>query len=190
MANPISGNLGRNFAYTNDAAGLNAFKTEWLTAAQNQGIEIFSNDFNGAKTNYFDPTPLSNLSLDNSWQTFGHINGMGVAASYAGWYTDASKIRAEINYNPNTGESQKLSYKFTPNKNITSAFIDLSSFTPKSAEKGGNEAGYLRAFKNGQEVDITGVRMVNETTQSSNQASINNSLLGVRFTADDGWSWG
>ncbi|HEY9297249.1 MAG TPA: hypothetical protein VIQ31_12935, partial [Phormidium sp.] len=135
---------------------------------------------------YFDPTPLSNLSLDNSWQTFGHINGMGVAASYAGWYTDASKIRAEINYNPNTGESQKLSYKFTPNKNITSAFIDLSSFTPKSAEKGGNEAGYLRAFKNGQEVDITGVRMVNETTQSSNQASINNSLLGVRFTADDG----
>lgn len=187
MANPISGSLGRNFAYTNDATGLNAFKTEWLTAAQNQGIEIFSNDFNGLKTNYFDPIPLSNLTLDNnSWQTFGHISGMGVAASYGGWYTDASKIRAEINYNPNTGESQKLTYKWTPNKTITSAFIDLSAFTPKSAEKWGNEVGYLRAFRNGQEVDITGFRMVNETTQSTNQASINNSQLGVRFTADDG----
>ncbi|OKH32940.1 hypothetical protein NIES2119_24700 [[Phormidium ambiguum] IAM M-71] len=188
MANPsVFGTLGRNFAYTNDATGLTAFKTEWLTAAQNQGIEIFSNDFNGLKTNYFDPTPLSNLTLDNnSWQTFGHTNGMGVAASYAGWYTDSSKIRAEINYNPNTGESQKLTYKWTPNKSITSAFIDLSSFTPKTAEKWGNEVGYLRAFKNGQEVDITGLRMVNETTQSSNQASINNSQLGVRFTADDG----
>lgn len=188
MANPsVFGNLGRNFAYTNDSAGLDAFKSEWLTAAQNQGIEIFSNDFNGLKTNYFDPIPLSNLTLDNSsWQTFGHTNGMGVAASYAGWYTDSSKIRAEINYNPNTGESQKLTYKWTPNKSITSAFIDLSSFTPKTAEKWGNEVGYLRAFKNGQEVDIAGVRMVNETTQNSNQASINNSQLGVRFTADDG----
>lgn len=188
MANPsFSGTLGRNFAYTNDPSGLNAFKTEWLTAAQNQGIEIFSNDFNGLNTNYFDPIVQSNLTLDNnSWQSFGHINGMGVAASYAGWYTDTSKIRAEINYNPNTGESQKLTYKWTPNKSITSAFIDLSAFTPKSAEKWGNEVGLLRAFRNGQEVDITGFRMVNETTQSSNQASINNSQLGVRFTADDG----
>ncbi|MFB2938142.1 hypothetical protein ACE1B6_23085 [Aerosakkonemataceae cyanobacterium BLCC-F154] len=187
MANPISGSLGRNFAYTNEATGLSAFKSEWLTAAQNQGIEIFSNDFNGLKTNYFDPTPLNNLTLDNnSWQSFGHINGMGVAASYAGWYTDTSKIRAEINYNPNTGESQKLTYKWTPNKSITSAFIDLSAFTPKNAEKWGNEVGFLRAFKNGQEVDITGLRMVNETTQSSNQSAINNSQLGVRFTADDG----
>ncbi|MGA9377616.1 MAG: hypothetical protein WBV73_02345 [Phormidium sp.] len=187
MANPIFGSLGRSFAYTNNATGLDAFKTEWLTAAQNQGIEIFSNDFNGTKTNYFDPTPQSNLTLDNnSWQTFGHINGMGVAASYAGWYTDTSKIRAEINYNPNTGESQKLTYKWTPNKTITSAFVDLSAFTPKSAEKWGNEVGLLRAFKNGQEVDITGFRMVNETTQSLNQASINNSQFGVRFTADDG----
>ncbi|MBE9227646.1 phosphatase PAP2 family protein [Phormidium sp. LEGE 05292] len=188
MANPsIFGSLGRNFAYTNDAAGLDAFKKEWLTAAKNQGIEVFSNDFNGTKTNYFDPIAQSNLTLDNnSWQTFGHTNGMGVAAAYAGWYTETSKIRAEINYNPNTGESQKLTYKWTPNKSVTSAFIDLSAFTPLIAEKWGNEVGYLRAFKNGQEVDITGFRMVNETTQSISQASINNSQLGVRFTADDG----
>lgn len=188
MANPsFSGALGRNFAYTNDAAGLDAFKKEWLTTAKTQGIEIFSNDFNGTKSNYFDTTPQNNLTLDNnSWQTFGNINGMGVAAAYAGWYTDTSKIRAEINYNPNTGESQKLTYKWTPNKSVTSAFIDLSAFTPISAEKWGKEVGYLRAFKNGQEVNITGFRMVNETTQSTNQASINNSQLGVRFTADDG----
>ncbi|XWK87585.1 MAG: hypothetical protein U7127_25875 [Phormidium sp.] len=187
MDNPIFGSLGRSFAYTNNAVGLDAFKAEWLTAAQNQDIEIFSNDFNGTKTNYFDPIVQSNLTLDNnSWQTFGNINGMGVAASYAGWYTDTSKIRSEINYNPNTGESQNLTYKWTPNKTITSAFIDLSAFTPKSAEKWGNEVGLLRAFRNGQEVDITGFRMVNETTQSTNQSSINNSQLGVRFTADDG----
>jgi PAP2 superfamily/CARDB len=187
MANPISGFLGRNFVYSNDTVGLNAFKAEWLTAAQNQGINIFSTDFNGTQTNYFNPIPQSNLTLsNNSWQTYGNINGMGVAASYAGWYTEISKIRAEINHNPNTGESQKLTYKWQPISSITSAFIDLSTFAPKSAEKWGDEVGFLRGFKNGQEVDLFGVRMVNESTQSSNQSSINNSQFGVKFTADDG----
>jgi PAP2 superfamily len=187
MPNPIAGFLGRNSVYTNDAIGLNQFKQDWLTNAQNQGIQIFSTDFNGTQTNYFDPTAQSNLTLgNNSWQTFGNINGMGVAAAYAGWYDVASKVRAEINYNPNTQQSQALIYKWNPLTTITNAFIDLSTFVPKSAEKWGDEVGYLRGLKNGQEVDIFGVRMVNESTQSSNQSSINNSELGVKFTADDG----
>ena len=187
MANPITGSLGQNFAYTNNTTGLNQFKQDWLTNAQNQGIQIFSADFNGTQTNYFDPIPQSNLTLsNNSWQTFGNVNGMGVAAAYAGWYDIASKVRAEINYNPNNQQSQALNYKWNPLTTITSAFIDLSTFAPKSAEKWGDEVGFLRAFKNGQEVDIFGVRMVNESTQSSNQSSINNSELGVKFTADDG----
>lgn len=187
MTNPIAGSLGRSFAYTDNAAGLNAFKAEWLTTAQNQGIQIFSTDFNGTQTNYFDPTAISNLTLsNNSWQTYGNISGMGVAASYAGWYTETSKVRAEINYNPNTQQSQALTYRWAPVTTLTSAFIDLSLFAPKSAEQWGNEVGYLRAFNNGQEVDIFGVRMIDELAQSSNQSSIDNSQLGVKFTADDG----
>lgn len=187
MPNPISGSLGQNFAYTNNATGLNQFKQDWLTNAQNQGIQIFSTDFNGTQTNYFDPIAQSNLTLgNNSWQTYGNVNGMGVAAAYAGWYDVASKVRAEINYNPNTQQSQALTYKWNPLTTISNAFIDLSTFAPKSAEKWGNEVGYLRAFRNGQEVDIFGVRMVNESTQSSNQSSIDNSQVGVKFTADDG----
>lgn len=58
---------------------------------------------------------------------------MGVAASYAGWYDIASKTRAEINYNPNTQQSQALTYKWAPVTTLTSAFIDLSLFAPKSA---------------------------------------------------------
>jgi PAP2 superfamily len=187
MPSPIVGSLGRSSVYTNDATGLNQFKQDWLTNAQNQGIQIFSTDFNGTQTNYFDPIPQSNLTLsNNSWQTYGNVSGMGVAAAYAGWYDVASKVRAEINYNPNTQQSQALSYKWKPIANITSAFIDLSTFVPKSAEKWGDEVGFLRGFKNGQEVDLFGVRMINESTQSSNQSSINNSQLGVKFTADDG----
>ncbi|GET44151.1 hypothetical protein [Microseira wollei] len=187
MVNPITGSLGQNFAYKNNPKGLNEFKQDWLRNAENQGIQIFGTDFNGKQTNYLDPIVEGNLTLkNNSSETYGNIDGMGVADVYEGWFDVGSKVRAEINYNPNTQQSQALTYKWHELTTITNAFIDLSRFDPKSVEKWGDEVGYLRAFKNGQEVDIFGVRMVDEYTQSTNQSSINNSQLGVKFTADDG----
>lgn len=185
----ISGVLGRNYGYTNDTTGINAFKNEWITAAQNQGIQIFGNDFNGTVTNYLAPIPQSNINFANgSTASYGHLYGMGAASSYYGWWTAASKVRAEINYDPNTGRSQGLSYKWAPNKTIQNAFIDLSLFVPKIAESAGTEVGLLEAFKNGQKVSLTAVRMTNETTVASSQTSIQNAASGVTFLADDGTS--
>ncbi|HEY9852513.1 MAG TPA: Calx-beta domain-containing protein [Leptolyngbyaceae cyanobacterium] len=182
----ISGVLGRNYGYTNDTTGINAFKNEWITAAQNQGIQIFGTDFNGAVTNYLDPIPQSNINFANgSTTSYGHLYGMGAASSYYGWWTAATKVRAEINYDPNTGRSQGLTYKWAPNKTIQNAFIDLSLFVPKAAESAGTEVGFLEAFKNGQKVSLTAVRMTNETTVASTQTSIQNAASGVTFLADD-----
>lgn len=190
----LSGVLGRSTAYTDDTAGLNQFKAEWLTAAQNQKIQIYGTDFNGAVTDYFNPTAVSNATFDsdatdeaNGYLTYADTYGMGVAASYAGWYTDARKIRAEINYDSNTGQSQTLTYKWAPSTTVSNAFIDLSRFVTKdvSSTTGNTEVGLLQAFKNGVAVQISATRMVNETTAATSQTSIQNSSNGVIFTADD-----
>ncbi|MFB2969753.1 beta strand repeat-containing protein [Aerosakkonema sp. BLCC-F183] len=185
--NPITGVLGRNFGYTNDTTGINAFKAEWLTAAQNQGIQIYGTSFNGIQTDYLTTTAQNNLNFSNgSTVSYGDEYGMGVANAYYGWWTATTKVRAEINYNPNTGQSETLTYKWAPNKTIQDAFIDLSLFVPKSAEGAGTEVGFLQAYKNGAPVQVTGVRMVNENTVSGTQTSIQNATNGVTFLADDG----
>ncbi|MFB2879204.1 Calx-beta domain-containing protein [Floridanema aerugineum] len=193
---PISGSLGRSTLYTNDALGLTNFQNEWLTAADNQGITI-----NGTSTATFNSTGttdlsllnystnpdlnLTNLSFTRTGQagndTFGDIAGIGVADSYDGWWNIASKARSEINYNPNNGESQVLTFKWGANQSVQSALIDLSSFVPKSAEKYGDEVGFLQAFKDGQLVDITATRVGGGLA-----SSIDNSGIGVKFRADDG----
>ncbi len=197
MAN-ISGSLGRNTAYSNDVTGLNNFTNEWLVAADNQGVDITgatTSTFNGAGANLsllnFSTATnqnLGNLALTNLNQpgndTFGSVLGIGVADSFDGWYNDASKIRAEINHNPNTGESQVLRFKWADNQSISNAFIDLSTFAPIVDEKSGTERGFLQAFKNGVLVPITGVRYLDENTIAGNQTSILNTASGVRFTAD------
>lgn len=193
---PITGTLGQATNYTQDAAGLAEFQAEWLTAADTQGITI-----SGSTTSTFNNTGtadlsllnystnpdlnLSNLSFIRGGQagndTFGDIAGIGVADSYDGWWNDSRKVRAEINYNPNNGESQVLTFTWGPNQSVQSALIDLSLFVPKSAEKFGDEVGFLQAFKNGQIVNIDATRV-----GGGNPSSIDNSGTGIKFTADDG----
>ncbi|HEY9301786.1 MAG TPA: Calx-beta domain-containing protein, partial [Phormidium sp.] len=62
---------------------------------------------------------------------------------------------------------------------IQTANIDLSVFGSKAGEKFGDEVGFLQAFLNGQEVDITATRVGGGIT-----TSIDNSGIGVKFTAD------
>ncbi|MBE9226609.1 right-handed parallel beta-helix repeat-containing protein [Phormidium sp. LEGE 05292] len=191
----LNGVLGQATNYTNDATGLTEFQNEWLTAADNQGITI-----NGTSTATFNSTGSADLSLLNystnpdlnlsnlnfaitgqaGNDTFGNIAGIGVADSYDGWWNDATKVRAEINYNPNNGESQVLTFKWGPNQSVTSALIDLSLFAPKSGEKYGDEVGFLQAFKDGKLVDINATRVGGGLA-----SSIDNSGIGVKFTADD-----
>ncbi|MFB2836041.1 Calx-beta domain-containing protein [Floridanema evergladense] len=192
---PISGSLGRSTNYSNDALGLTNFQNEWLTAADNQGITI-----NGSTASSFNSPGSADLSLLNystnpdlnltnlsfaltgqaGNDTFGNIAGIGVADSYDGWWNDASKVRAEINYNPNNNQSQELTFKWGANVSVQSALIDLSLFAPKSAEKFGDEVGFLQAFKDGQLVDINATRVGGGLS-----SSIDNSGIGVKFTADD-----
>lgn len=197
MAN-ISGSLGRASAYSNDATGLNNFRNEWLIASDNQGVDISgstTSTFNAGGAdlsllNFSTATDqnLNNLALTNLNQagndTFGSVLGIGVADSYDGWYNDAAKIRAEINHNPNNGESQLLRFRWADNQSVTNAFIDLSTFAPIVDEKAGTERGFLQAFKNGVLVPITGVRYLNENTVAATQTSIQNTASGVTFTAD------
>jgi hypothetical protein len=194
----ISGSLGRSTSYANNATGLNDFTNEWLVAADNQGIDISgttTSNFNGTGANlsllnFSTATDqnLNNLALTNLNQpgndSFGSVLGIGVADSFDGWYNNTSKIRAEINYNPNNGESQLLRFKWGDNQSVTNAFIDLSSFAPIADEKFGTERGFVQAFKNGTLVSITGVRYLDENTIAGTGTSIQNTASGVRFIAD------
>jgi Calx-beta domain len=198
MANPISGSLGRNTSYANTATGLNDFTNEWLVAADNQSIDITgstTSTFNssGANLSLLNFSTATNQNLNNlalttlnqpGNDTFGSVLGIGVADAFDGWYNDAGKIRAEINHNPNNGESQLLRFKWADNQSVTNAFIDLSSFAPIADEKFGTERGFVQAFKNGTPVSITGVRYLNENTVAATQTSIQNTTSGVIFTAD------
>jgi len=153
MATPISGSLGQ----TNNYSSITELITKWPTAAQNQGIQLSGIAFDGVETNYTNPTVISNLTLatnDNpkSALSYGGIGGIGVPGSYSGWFTDVNKLRAEINHDPNTNQSQVLKVKWADNQDITSATIGVSGLLPKSSsavDDQGNEVGVLQLFKDG-----------------------------------------
>ncbi|MEG3855026.1 Calx-beta domain-containing protein [Microcoleus sp. Z1_C4] len=159
MATSITGSLGQ----TNNYSALNELIAKWPTAAQNQGIQLSGIAFDGVETDYLNPNVISNLTLASnenpkSWLSYGTTGGIGVPASYSGWFTDAKKIRAEINHNPNTDQSQALKVKWADNQDITSATIDLSSLSPKTSPglgDQGNEVGFLQLFNNGAPVSIS-----------------------------------
>jgi len=153
MPTPFSGSLGQTTNFTS----VNDLITKWPTAAQNQGIKLSGIAFDGAETDYLNPTAIANLTLPTnenpkSWLSYGSSPGIGVPSSYDGWFTDTTKIRAEINYNPNTNQSQALKLKWADNQDITSATIDLSALSPKASPgvgDQGNEVGLLQIFNNG-----------------------------------------
>jgi hypothetical protein len=134
MATSFNGSLGQ----TNNYSSINELITKWPTAAQNQGIQLSGIAFDGGVTNYTNPTVISNLTLatnenPKSFLSYGSIAGIGVPSSYSGWFTDVNKIRAEINHNPNTNQSQVLKVKWADNQEITSATIGLSGLLPKTS---------------------------------------------------------
>ena len=153
MPTPLNGSLGQptNFTSVNDLI------TKWPTAAQNQGIKLSGIAFDGVETDYLNPQAIANLTLPTnenpkSWLSYGSSPGIGVPSSYDGWFTDPTKIRAEINYNPNTNQSQALKLKWADNQDITSATINLSALSPKTSPgvgDQGNEVGLLQIFNNG-----------------------------------------
>ncbi|MEG4859124.1 hypothetical protein QUB75_16070, partial [Microcoleus sp. K1-B6] len=152
----LTGSLGQ----TNNYSSISELITQWPTAAQNQGIKLFGIAFDGFETDYLNPNVIGNLTLatnenPKSWLSYGAVAGVGVPSSYDGWFTDAKKIRAEINHNPNTNQSQALKVKWADNQDITSATIDLSALSPKTSPglgDQGNEVAFLQLFNNGAPV--------------------------------------
>ena len=153
MATSFTGSFGQ----PNNYSSINDLITKWPTAAKNQGIKLFGVAFDGVETDYLNPTVISNLTFatnenPKSWLSYGTSTGIGVPSSYDGWFTDTTKIRAEINHNPNTNQSQTLKLKWADNQNITSTTIDLSALSPKTSPglgDQGNEVGFLQIFNNG-----------------------------------------
>jgi hypothetical protein len=159
MATSISGSLGQ----TNNYSSITDLITQWPTAAQNQGIQLSGIAFDGVETNYTNPTVISNLTLatnenPKSGLSYGAVAGIGVPASYSGWFTDVTKVRAEINHDPNTNQSQVLKVKWADNQEITSATIGLGALLPKTSSgvgDQGNEVGVLQLFKDGAPVSAS-----------------------------------
>ncbi len=183
---PVTGVLGRPTPYTNTndpANGLPAFVREWLIAAENQGITLSGTNLAGTTTRYTSANPPTTLGLSPT--SYASTDGIGVAGAFAG---SIATIQAEINYDPNAPEGQVSSEVFTIQwaTDVTDAYLDLSFFFSKEGEGLGTEVGLVRAFRDGQEVDITGTRMEDRTTRSTNQSSVNRQGLGVEFTADRG----
>ena len=153
MATSFNGSLGQTTNFTS----VNDLITKWPTAAQNQGIKLSGIAFDGAETDYLNPTAIANLTLPTnenpkSWLSYGSTPGIGVPSSYSGWFTDPTKIRAEINHDPNTNQSQALKLKWAEDQNISSATIDLSALSLKTnpgVGDQGNEVGLLQIFNNG-----------------------------------------
>src|SRR4028118_167291 len=140
MATSISGSLGQ----TNNYSSINDLITKWPTAAQNRGIELSGITFDGGETNYTNPTVISNLTFatnenPKSWLSYGSSAGIGVPSTYDGWFTYATKIRAEINHDPNTNQSQVLKVKWADNQEITSATIGISALLPTSSAVGDDD---------------------------------------------------
>ena len=167
MATSFTGSLGQ----TNNYSSINDLITQWPTAAQSQGIQLSGIAFDGGETNYTNPTVISNLTFatnDNpkSWLSYGSFAGIGVPSDYDGWFTEVNKIRAEINHNPNTNQSQVLKVKWADNQDITSATIDLSALSPKTSPgvgDQGNEVGLLQLFKDGAPVSAAILRSLAST---------------------------
>jgi hypothetical protein len=159
MATSFTGSLGQ----TNNYSSITELITQWPTAAQNQSIQLSGIAFDGGETNYLDPTVISNLTLETnespkSWLTYGAVAGIGVPSSYEGWFTNITKTRAEINYNPNTNQTQVLKMKWADTQEITSATIGISALLPKSSsvvDDQGNEVGLLQLFKDGAPVSAS-----------------------------------
>ncbi|MEG3920741.1 choice-of-anchor Q domain-containing protein, partial [Microcoleus sp. T3_A4] len=183
----LMGSLGQ----INNYSGVNDLITQWPTAAQNQGIQLSGIAFDGFETNYLNPSVISNLTLatnenPKSWLSYGSPGGIGVPSSYDGWFTDAKKIRAEINHNPNTNQSQTLKVKWADNQDITSTTIDLSALSPKTAPgvgDQGNEVGFLQIFNNGVRVPATNFTITRLNAPIAPQP-ISVSSEGVTFIGD------
>jgi Calx-beta domain/Right handed beta helix region len=186
MATPFNGSLGQIPNYSD----IEQLKTQWPIAARNLGIKLFGIAFDGVETDYLDPAVISNLTFatnenPKSWLSYGSSGGVGVPSSYDGWFTDPGKIRAEINHDPNTNQSQALKVKWADNQNITSATIDLSALSPTTSPgvgDQGNEVGFLEIFNNGVLVPAT-----NFTISRIGAPSIPNITVasgGVTFSGD------
>ncbi len=183
----LTGSLGQ----TNNYSSVNELITQWPNAAQNQGIQLSGIAFDGVETDYLNPNVISNLTLASnenpkSWLSYGSTGGIGVPSSYDGWFTDARKIRAEINHNPNTNQSQALKVKWADNQDITSTMIDLAGLTPKtSPDLGdqGNEVAFLQIFNNGVLVPATNFTITRLNAPSAPKP-IAVSSDGVTFIGD------
>jgi hypothetical protein len=187
MATSFNGSLGTTTNYSS----VSELIAQWPTAAQNQGIQLSGIAFDGFETNYTNPAPISNLTLatndSKSGLSYGAPAGIGVYGSYSGWFTDATKNRAEINYDPNTNLSQTLKVKWADNKDITSATIDLSGLFPKSSsttvDDQGNEVGLLKLFNNGAEVSASNFT-ITRLSAPATPKPLGVSSDGVTFTGD------
>jgi len=188
MATSFNGSLGQPDNYSS----ITELITQWPTAAQNQGIQLSGIAFDGVETNYTNPTVISNLTFatnDNpkSWLTYGSFAGIGVPSTYDGWFTYATKIRAEINHDPNTNQSQVLKVKWADNQDITSATIGISALLPKSSSVGddqGNEAGVLQLFKDGAPVSASNFTVTRLNAPVTAAKPIVVSSTGVSFISD------
>ncbi|MEG4918099.1 DUF4347 domain-containing protein [Microcoleus sp. B7-D4] len=183
----ITGSLGQ----TNNYSSISDLITQWPNAAQNQGIKLSGIAFDGFETDYLNPNVISNLTLatnenPKSWLSYGAVAGIGVPSSYDGWFTDARKIRAEINHNPNTNQSQALKVKWADNQDITSTTIDLSALSPKTSPglgDQGNEVGFLQIFNNGVLVPATNFTIARLNAPSAPKP-ITRSSDGATFIGD------
>ncbi|WP_293340722.1 Calx-beta domain-containing protein [Microcoleus sp. CAWBG58] len=187
MPTPLNGSLGQTTNFTS----VNDLITKWPTAAQNQGIKLSGLAFDGVETDYLNPQAIANLTLPTnenpkSWLSYGSSPGIGVSSSYDGWFTDITKIRAEINYNPNTNQSQALKLKWADNQDITSATIDLSTLGIKTSPgvgDQGNEVGLLQIFNNGTLVPASNFTITRLNAPTAPKA-ITAGADGVTFTGD------
>ena len=187
MATPFNGSLGQstNFSTINDLIA------KWATASQSQGIQLSGISVDGGETDYLNPTAIGNLTLatnlnPKSWLSYGSTGGIGVPSAYDGWFTDVNKVRAEINYDPNTNQSQALKVKWADNKDVTSATIDLSSLSSKKAlgvGDQGNEVGLLQIFNNGVLVPTSNFTFTRLNAPVVEKA-LSVSADGVTFTGD------
>ena len=186
MATSFTGSLGQ----TNNYSSITDLITQWPTAAQNQGIQLSGIAFDEVETNYTNPTVISNLTLatnenPKSGLSYGAAAGIGVPGSYSGWFTDPNKLRAEINYDPNTNQSQVLKVKWADNQEITSATIGISGLLPTSGTGDpGNEAGVLQLFKDGAQVSASNFTVTRFNAPATSPQPIGVSPSGVTFIAD------
>ncbi len=187
MATSFTGSLGQ----TNNYSSINELITQWPTAAQNKGIELSGITFDGGVTNYTNPSVISNLTFatnqnPQSWLSYGSSAGIGVPSSYDGWFTDVNKIRAEINHNPNTNQSQVLKVKWADNQDITSATIGLSALLPIASPgvgDKGNEVGLLQIYKEGAPVSASNFTITRLNAPSAPKPIVVSSD-GVTFIGD------